>query len=151
MTGWIEYGAAWACFLGAHMIPALPGPRGWLIATLGRRGYLAAFSLLSIGLLYWLIVAAGRAPYVHLWDQPGWSRWLVNIAMPVAILIGTLSVGMSGLVVAFALWAGAIEAAEGKTCAMREARISSSPKAAAISFTYSRYGYVHRMCPPSRR
>lgn len=28
-------------------------------------------------------------------------------------------------------------------CAMREARSSSSPKAAAISFTYSRYGYVH--------
>lgn len=113
MTGWIEYGAAWACFLGAHMIPALPGPRGRLIATLGRRGYLAAFSLLSIGLLYWLIVAAGRAPYVHLWDQPGWSRWLVNIAIPVAILVGTLSVGMSGLVVAFALWAGAHLVANG--------------------------------------
>lgn len=30
-----------------------------------------------------------------------------------------------------------------KTCAMREARSSSSPEAAAISFTYSRYGYVH--------
>lgn len=107
MTGWIEYGAAWACFLGAHMIPALPGPRGWLVARLGRRGYLAAFSLLSIGLLYWLIVAAGRAPFVPLWDQTGWSRWLVNIAMPLAILTAALSVGMSGLVLAFALWAGA--------------------------------------------
>jgi hypothetical protein len=36
-----------------------------------------------------------------------------------------------------------IEATQGKTCAMREARSSSSPEAAAISFTYSRYGYVH--------
>lgn len=35
------------------------------------------------------------------------------------------------------------EATEGKTCAMREARSSSSPEAAAISFTYSRQGYVH--------
>lgn len=113
MTGWTEYLAAWACFLGAHMIPALPGPRGWLMARLGRRGYLVAFSLLSIGLLYWLIVAAGRAPYVHLWDQPGWSRWLVNIAMPLAILVGALAAGMSGLVVAFALWAGAHLVANG--------------------------------------
>ena len=40
MSGWGEYLAAWACFLGAHMIPALPGPRGWLVARLGRRGYL---------------------------------------------------------------------------------------------------------------
>lgn len=113
MTGWIEYLLAWICFLGAHMIPALPGPRGWLIGRLGRRGYLAAFSLLSIGLLYWLIVAAGRAPYVHLWDQPLWSRWLVNVAMPLAILTAALARGMSGLVAAFALWAGAHLVANG--------------------------------------
>ncbi|WP_246020807.1 NnrU family protein [Paracoccus subflavus] len=113
MTGWGEYIAAWALFLGAHMIPALPGPRGWLVARLGRRGYLAAFSLLSIGLLYWLILAAGRAPVVPLWDQPGWSRWLVNIAMPTAILVAALSVGMSGLIAAFALWAGGHLAANG--------------------------------------
>lgn len=106
MTGWGEYSAAWALFLGAHMIPALPGPRGWLVARLGRRGYLAAFSLLSIGLLYWLILAAGRAPHVSLWDQPGWSRWLVNIAMPLAGLVAALAVGLSGLIAAFALWAG---------------------------------------------
>lgn len=113
MTGWGEYLAAWAFFLGAHMIPALPGPRGWLVGRLGRRGYLAAFSLLSIALLYWLIVAAGRAPYVPLWDQPGWSRWLVNIAMPVAILVAALGAGMSGLVAAFTLWAGAHQVANG--------------------------------------
>lgn len=107
MSGWIAYGVAWACFLGAHVIPALPGPRGWLVRRLGRRGYLAGFSLLSVGLLYWLILAAGRAPFVPLWEPPGWSRWLVNIAMPVAVLPGALAVGMAGLVTAFALWAGA--------------------------------------------
>lgn len=107
MNEWAEYIAAWAFFLGAHTIPALSGPRGRLIARLGRRGYLAAFSLLSTVLLYWLIVAAGRAPFVSLWDQPPGSRWLVNIVMPVAILLGTLAVGLSGLVAAFALWAAA--------------------------------------------
>ncbi|WP_295043618.1 NnrU family protein [uncultured Paracoccus sp.] len=113
MTGWGEYLAAWACFLGAHMIPALPGPRGWLVARLGRRGYLAAFSLVSIALLSWLIVAAGRAPLVSLWDPQPWSRWLVNIVMPVAILTAALAAGMSGLIAAFALWAGAHLAANG--------------------------------------
>ncbi|WEF23956.1 NnrU family protein [Paracoccus sp. S3-43] len=113
MSGWGEYLAAWACFLGAHLIPALPGPRGWLVARLGRRGYLVAFSLLSIGLLSWLILAAGRAPHVHLWDQPLWSRWLVNIAMPLAILVAVLAVGLSGLIVAFTLWAGAHLVANG--------------------------------------
>lgn len=113
MSGWGEYLAAWACFLGAHVIPALPGPRGWLVARLGRRGYLAGFSLLSIGLLSWLILAAGRAPHVPLWDQPGWSRWLVNIVMPAAILTGVLAAGMSGLIMAFALWAGAHLVANG--------------------------------------
>lgn len=105
VTGWIEYAAAWACFMGAHLIPALPGPRGWLVARLGRRGYLAIFSLVSAGLLYWLIVAAGRAPGLVLWDQPGWSRWMVNLVMPAAILTAVLAPGLSGLVAAFALWA----------------------------------------------
>ena len=113
MTGWSEYAAAWTCFLGAHVIPALPGPRGWLVGRLGRRGYLAGFSLLSVALLCWLILAAGRAPYVPLWDQPLWSRWLVNLVMPAAILIGALAAGLSGLVLAFALWAGAHLVANG--------------------------------------
>lgn len=107
MSGWGEYALAWGCFLGAHMIPAAPGPRGWLVARLGRRGYIAAFSVLSFALLVWLVRASGAAPYVGLWDAGGWSRWLVNLAMPVAILTGALAVGMSGLIAGFAIWAGA--------------------------------------------
>ncbi|MBC9246516.1 NnrU family protein [Paracoccus sp. 11-3] len=113
MTDWDEYVFAWACFLGAHVIPAAKGPRGWLIGHLGRRGYLAAFSAVSVVLLLWLVGAAGRAPHVPLWDSGLAGRWLVNLAMPVAILCGCLAAGLSGLVLAFAIWAGAHLVANG--------------------------------------
>lgn len=113
MDGWAEYGLAWGSFLGAHLIPAAPAPRGWLIARLGRHGYLAAFSLLSVALLIWLIRAAGAAPHVPLWDTGGAGPWLVNLAMPLAILIALAAPGMSGLIAAFAIWAAAHLVANG--------------------------------------
>lgn len=101
---WAEFILALAAFLGAHVIPVRW--RGPLVARLGRRGYLLGYGLLSLGLLYWLIVAAGRAPWVELWPQAGWMRWLVNLAMPLAIVLA-LTGGMGGLMAGFALWAGA--------------------------------------------
>jgi uncharacterized membrane protein len=71
-------------------MPRLKGP---LVASLGARGWTIAFSTLSTLLLFWLIFAAGRAPYVALWSQDTWARWLVNIAMPLAILLGSYGVG----------------------------------------------------------
>ena len=101
---WAEFIIALAAFLAAHALPLrLKAP---LVARLGRRGFALGYSLLSLGLLYWLIVAAGRAPWVPLWPQAVWMRWLVNLAMPVAILLA-LTGGMAGLMAAFALWAGA--------------------------------------------
>lgn len=113
MAEWTTYGLAWACFLGAHILPSMPALRTWLVARLGRRGYLAGFSLLSLLLLWWLIRAAGAAPFVPLWDAGEAGRWLVNIAMPLAILCAALAVGLSGLVLAFAIWAGAHLVANG--------------------------------------
>ena len=114
MDGWGEYLVAVAAFLLAHVIPARPMLRAGLIARLGRRGYVAAFSLLSVGLLYWLIVAAGRAPYIGLWDAGQAGRWLVNLAMPLAILAAvTLRPLMAGLLCAFTIWAGAHLVANG--------------------------------------
>lgn len=113
MSGWGEYVMAFAAFLGSHVIPAMPRLRGALIGALGRRGYVIGYSLLSVVLLYWLIVAAGRAPVVPLWDHALWQRWLVNIAMPLAVLAAVLAPGLSGLMGAFALWAGAHLVANG--------------------------------------
>lgn len=107
MSDWTEFLLALAIFLGAHIIPARPRLRAALIARLGRRGYLLGFSLLSLGLLYWLIIAAGRAPFVPLWHAEIWQRWLVNLAMPVAIAVAVLAPGMGGLIIAFVIWSAA--------------------------------------------
>jgi uncharacterized membrane protein len=45
------------------------------------------FSLVSTGLLLWVVWAAGRAPFVPLWDQTPASRWGVNIAMPMVVAL----------------------------------------------------------------
>jgi uncharacterized membrane protein len=89
---WIELAFALAAFFLSHRVPAMFGLKARIVAAFGPRGYVALFSVLSLGLLWWVIVAAGRAPYVELWGQPDWSRWLVNLAMPVAILLGTFGV-----------------------------------------------------------
>ncbi|WP_372800355.1 NnrU family protein [Paracoccus seriniphilus] len=104
---WFTYLLAWLCFLGAHILPMRPAMRGWLIARLGRRGYIAGFSLLSLLLLFWLIRAAGAVDHLPLWDFGDAGRWLVNLAMPLAILLAAVAAGLSGLVAAFAIWASA--------------------------------------------
>ncbi|WBU52722.1 NnrU family protein [Paracoccus sp. SCSIO 75233] len=93
MSGWAEFIAAFIAFLAAHIIPMHPKLKAAITSALGRRGYIVLFSLLSLGLLYWLLMAAGRAPYVEIWPQAVWQRWLVNIAMPVAILLTVFAVG----------------------------------------------------------
>jgi uncharacterized membrane protein len=90
--GWIELLGAMALFLVSHRIPAWIGVKDGLSAWLGPRGYTAAFSVVSLLLLWWVIVAAGRAPFVPLWDQAPWHRWAVNIAMPLAALLAALGV-----------------------------------------------------------
>ncbi|MDO5603847.1 MAG: NnrU family protein [Paracoccus sp. (in: a-proteobacteria)] len=85
--------AAFAVFLAAHVIPMRPRLRDGLIARLGRRGYILCYSLLSLGLLYWLLMAAGRAPFIELWPHARWQRWLANLAMPVAIGLGVFAIG----------------------------------------------------------
>ncbi len=91
--GWIEYILALVLFMASHRIPATPGLKARIEAVLGRKGYIIAFSLISTGLLFWVIFAAGRAPYVGLWDQAIWQRWLLNLVMPIVVLLSVFGVG----------------------------------------------------------
>lgn len=83
MTGWGLFLAALATFLLSHMIPARPAVRGWLIGTLGRGGYFAAYSLVSLAVLGWLIIAAARAPYVEVIPPLALFHWMPVLIMPV--------------------------------------------------------------------
>ena len=87
MWGWIEFALAMGVFMASHRIPAALGVRDRLVAALGARGYTALFSLVSTGLLLWVIWAAGRAPFVPIWDQSPAARWAVNIVMPLVVAL----------------------------------------------------------------
>jgi uncharacterized membrane protein len=64
------------------MLPARPSIRTRLTAVAGERVYLWIYSAVSLGLLYWLIQAAGRAPFVPLWEFRPWQLWVPNMVMP---------------------------------------------------------------------
>lgn len=133
MIDWTEYGFALGIFVASHFLPRVGGLREGLIRAFGRRVYFSAYGLLSLALLVWVIVAAGRAPYVELWPQMPWSRWVPNVLMPLSVVLVTCGSGLSNpftlggkrkaifdpanpgfasitrhpLFVALALWAGA--------------------------------------------
>jgi uncharacterized membrane protein len=93
--GWAEYGLAFLVFLLAHMLPARPAVRARLTAVAGERAYLWIYSAVSLGLLYWLIDAAGRAPFVPLWKYRAWQPWAPNLVMPVALVLAVAGVGVA--------------------------------------------------------
>lgn len=131
--GWLEFTAALLLFLASHAIPVSPPVRPWLVARLGLRGYIIAYSLLSLLILAWLIGAAARAPFVGV--LPYWEifRWVPLLLMPLACLLavagmmrqnplsfggigiapfdpekpGILEVSRHPLLAAMALWGGA--------------------------------------------
>ncbi|HHZ08454.1 MAG TPA: NnrU family protein, partial [Rhizobiales bacterium] len=74
---WGEYALAFAAFFLTHSLPVRPPLRPWAVARLGRAGFAAAYSALSLAALAWLIVAAGRAPYLGLWDWAPWQNHVV--------------------------------------------------------------------------
>ena len=87
--GWTEFVAAYSVFFLSHAIPVRPPVRPWLTARLGQRGFTLAYSTLSIAVLGWLIGAAGRAPYLPLWD---WAQWQAHVPLtmmvPVCLILG---------------------------------------------------------------
>lgn len=93
-AGWIGYALAFVAFVLAHAVPARPTIRSRLTARLGERAYLWLYSAVSLALLYWLIIAAGRAPYVPLWPSGAWQAWLANLVMPLVVLLAAVSIGL---------------------------------------------------------
>jgi len=90
---WAEYLGAMAAFFLCHRLPLRPGVKSALVARLGPRGFGLGYSALSLGLLGWVIAAAGRAPHVPLW---GWAEWQVPVTLALMLavcLIAALAIG----------------------------------------------------------
>lgn len=86
---WGEFGSVVCLFLLTHALPVRPPLRPWLVARLGTQGFTLAYSVLSFAMLAWLIAAAGRAPFVPLWEQASWQRHLPILAMlPACLILG---------------------------------------------------------------
>ena len=138
LGGWGEFAAAFAVFMLSHTLPARPSLRRPLTRLLGERGYLLGYSLVSLGVLAWLVAAAARAPFVLLWPYAAWQAWVPNLVMPVVCLLAAYGVGAPNplsfggtargfdpsrpgvaavsrhpLLLAIALWAGAHVVANG--------------------------------------
>jgi uncharacterized membrane protein len=82
MGGWGEFIAAMAVFLLSHAIPVRPPVRPFLVRVLGLVPYLVLYSVLSVGVLIWLILAARYAPFVQILPDWGIWRWAPVLLMP---------------------------------------------------------------------
>ncbi len=94
MTGWGLFLAALITFLLSHAIPVRPAVRGWLIETLGHRGYFAGYSILSLAVLAWLIIAAANAPYVEVIPPFAVLRWVPVLIMPVVCWLAVVGLAI---------------------------------------------------------
>ncbi len=85
--GWAGFIAAFVAFFVSHRLPLRPAVRARLVGVLGRRGFTIAYSVLSLAVLAWLIVAAAQAPYVAIWSSARWQAWVPLVAMAAVCLI----------------------------------------------------------------
>ncbi len=85
----MEVVLAMGVFVFCHVALSRSRVKPYLIKRLGRRGYLTAYSVLSLGLLAWVIAALVNSPRVWLWTPPDWGYWFAFIVSAVAFaLIG---------------------------------------------------------------
>lgn len=68
-------------------MPAIPAIRQFLVARLGRRLYLALYSLASLAALAWVFRSALQLDYVELWPPSGWHAWFPLILSPMALFL----------------------------------------------------------------
>jgi uncharacterized membrane protein len=95
MSGWGEFTVALGIFLLSHVIPVRPPVRPWLVRVFGLRGYIAGYSVVSIALLFWLIAAASRAPYIEVIPALELLSWAPLVAMPFVSMLAVLGLSIA--------------------------------------------------------
>jgi uncharacterized membrane protein len=74
-------------FVGFHFVLSSLPVRRKLIERLGEGRFTGVYSLLVAVALVAILVSWVYAPYLPVWEAPGWTRWIPNVVMPFAILL----------------------------------------------------------------
>jgi uncharacterized membrane protein len=97
-----NFQTALAVFIGSHVVIATPPVRRGLIARLSEGGFLLTYSVMSVVLFTWLIVAAMGAQTTALWAPSPWAYRAAVILMPLAaLLLGASLAAPNPLSIAF--------------------------------------------------
>ena len=98
----MDVAIAMGVFLLSHVAISRTRVKPFLVARLGTRAYLAAYSILSVALLAWVIAALLQSPRVWLWPSPAWAYPFALVVSAAAFaLIGIGAVVRNPLSVAF--------------------------------------------------
>ncbi len=91
MDGMTSLYAAASFFAGIHLLVAGTFLRGFLAGIIGERGFMAAFSLMSLGGIVWLVIAYNAAfaadVSAPLWDFGPGVRHLGTVVIFIAVLL----------------------------------------------------------------
>jgi len=90
---WLSLAGVFALFFLSHSIPVRPAIKTRMVAQIGARGFTLAYSALSLVMLFWLIRAAGRAPFVALWYPAPWHTHAALVGMLAVCVILALAIG----------------------------------------------------------
>ena len=89
MTALIVAALVW---IGVHVGLSGTRLRQGVVARIGETGFRGAFSLVSIAAIVFLVRAWSVAATEPLWFVPNWLRWVLVLAMLVALLLFVASV-----------------------------------------------------------
>ena len=90
---WLELTLAFLFFFVSHSLPVRPSVKDTLRRYIGKSGFVAVYSGLSVFAVAWIIVAAGRAPYLELWPWNPWQSWITIGLMAIASVLFGLTIG----------------------------------------------------------
>lgn len=93
MENWTEFSLALAVFFILHAVPVRPVVKSQIVGRFGARTFSIGYSIISVVALAWLIVSAGRAPYVEIWQPAPWQSVVTLAAMLLACIVFALSIG----------------------------------------------------------
>lgn len=84
----ISLALAALAFIAIHLGVSGTTLRDRMVAAIGLRGYMLAFSLASVGAIIWLVSAYQAAAYVPTWGQlEGWKPVMIALMLPAFLLV----------------------------------------------------------------